>query len=458
MVGVALAALGVCGPAAATVPAGGGAVRVEAAFTATMPDRFGGDANGDGRIDLPNSAAYVQAGMEPGCGPACGPLFTLHLDAGASRATWGAEARPLSYRWEISGPRGRQMVRRGTAPTLDVRLPEGAYQVALEVEAALPWGTVLGGVARNVEVEDLLIVAIGDSYASGEGNPERAQPGGGAAALWADAPGDAAGEARHAAAHRSTSAWPALAALALERADPATSVTFVSVAATKARVATGLLEPQPAVSPMAQLDEVAALVGERHIDLLLVSVGGNDVGFAHIVRGLVDADRLADPVCYGTDLQNVWDAARDGNWNRVSSVVLGLPWGLECRAVAASGRPVLPGLEGLPGELDRLAEAIARRLAPGAVYLMEYPDPTGAGEPACGEIVGDVTPPFRFHEIDRAEMAAGRERVVQPLNRILAEAAARHGWHFVAGVAERFSGHPYCGARPSYSEGSAPGA
>jgi lysophospholipase L1-like esterase len=450
---LASAGLGVAVPAAAAAPAGGAAAVVRARFVATMPERFGFDADGDGLIDLPNSPAYVRPGGGSPCGAACGPLFTLRLDATESTAAMGGTALPvLSYRWEITGSVGRHLVRRGTAPRLEVPLPEGRYRVALEVEAALPWGTARGRSVREVVVEDLLIVAIGDSYASGEGNPERPRGEGDVPAAWADAPGDPVTEAAHAAAHRSTVAWPALAALALERADTGTSVTFVSVAASSARVEAGLLGPQSGVSPTGQLDQVAALTGRRRIDLLLVSIGGNDIGFARIVRGLVDADRLADPLCYGTDLQNVWEAALDGDWNRGSGLRFALPWGLGCRPTRTSGSPVLPGLQGLPAELDRLATAV-ERLGAAAVYLMEYPDPTGAGgkDGGCGEIVGDATPPFRFHEINRAEQEEGLARVVRPLNRILAEAASRHGWGFVGGVAEAFAaGHGYCGTRPEY--------
>jgi lysophospholipase L1-like esterase len=439
----------------AAAPPGSAAAAVRARFDATMPDRFGLDADGDGLIDLPNSARYVQAGSSGACGASCPTVFTLRLDASPSTATMDGMPLPVvSFRWEVSGPGGRHIVRLEAAPGLEIDLPEGRYQVSLEVEASSTWGSVRGRTTREVAVEDLLVVAIGDSYASGEGNPERPQVEGASGAQWADAPGDPETETAHAAAHRSTVAWPALAALALERQDPGTSVTFLSVAATKAEVAAGLLGPQPGVSSVSQMDQVVALVGERRIDLLLVSVGGNDIGFARIVRGLVDADRLADPVCYATDLQNVWDAASDGDSNRDSALRFALPWGVGCRAVGVTGRPVLPGLQGLPAELDRLAEAIAGRLDPAAVYLMEYPDPTavGDGEGACREIVGDVTPPFRFHEIDRAEMAAGRARVVEPLNRSLAEAAARHGWEFVGGLSPAFAaGHGYCGLRPDYS-------
>jgi lysophospholipase L1-like esterase len=441
-------------PAAATPAGSTGAVVVRARFAATMPERFGPDGNGDRLIDLPNTPAYVQPGADPACGAACGPLFTLRLDGAASTATMGGEPLPvLWYRWVISGEGGRRIVRRGAAPQVEVALVEGPYQVSLEVAAGLPWGRAVGRSTRRVLVEDLLVVAIGDSYASGEGNPERPREGS-AGAQWADSPDDPAAEAAHAAAHRSTAAWPSLAALALERADPSTSVTFVSVAATRAQVAAGLLGPRPGAGEASQIDQVAALVGDRQIDVLLVAVGGNDIGFAHIVRGLVDADPLADPVCYATDVENVFSAASDGDWNRGSALRLSLPWGLGCRAVPTSGNPVLPGLEGLPAELDRLAEAITTRLAPAAVYLMEYPDPTAAGdgEGACREIVGDVTPPFGFHEIDEAEMAAAGDRVVRPLNRILAEAAGRHGWRFVTGIAAAFgAGHGYCARRPDYA-------
>ena len=446
LVVLALAAGFPAAPAAA-----GGAVVVQARFEATMPDRFGLDADGDGLIDLPNSTAYVNPGEGPICGPACGPLFTLRLDAGASKAEQGGTALPATYRWEIDGPGGRKVVRRSTGPELEVALPEGQYRVALEVEAALPWGTARDTASAEVAVEDLLVVAIGDSYASGEGNPERPRSADGTPAQWADAPGDAAVEAAHAAAHRSTVAWPALAALALEEADRTTSVTFVSVASTAARIDSGLLAPLPGLS-QSQIDDVAALVGSRHIDLLLVAVGGNDIGFARIVRGLVDADHLADPVCYGTDLENVWQSALDGDWNRGSGLRLTFPRVVGCHQTHGAGQPVLPGLQGLPAALDRLDAEVERRLGPGAVYLLAYPDPTGGPDgAACPEIVGDVTPPFGVHEIDRTEQAEAVRRVLQPLNEILAEGAARHGWGYLDGAAASFAaGHGYCGSRPEY--------
>jgi len=431
--------------AAAPVPRLGSAPALVPAFRATMPDRFGLDADRDGIIDLPNTAAYVNSGA----GPA---LFGLQLDASQSRATVAGVALPIvEYRWHITGEGGPSLVRTGPLPVIEVRLPEGSYVVTLDIRVNLGWGTATARLEREVTVEDLLVVAVGDSYAAGDGNPERARRPGGLPALWADSPWDGAVASTHAAAHRSTAAWPALAALALERSDPASSVTFVSVAATGARIGPGLLVAGPGAAS-GQLEQVAALVGERTIDALLISIGGNDVGFAHVVRWLVDADPQADPLCYQTDLDNVWSSAADGDWSRGSGVGFSPPWGLGCRPTRENDRPQLPGLQGLAGELDALAAALEPGLDPSAVYLMEYPDPTGGpGGGLCREIAGDLTPPFGIHEIDTAEAAAARSLVLEPLNRTLAEAASRHRWTYVNGVAAAFgAGHGYCGTAPSY--------
>jgi lysophospholipase L1-like esterase len=428
---------------------------VQPTFTATMPERFGVDRDADGLIDLPNTVEYVQNGRRGLCPGGCDPVrFTLRLDASASRATLaGAPLAITGYRWRITGPDGPLLTRSTSLSGIEVQLPEGTYRVALDVQAALGWGTATARVERQVVVEDLLIVAVGDSYASGEGNPERPRLSGEDEAVWADSPGDPPAEAAHAAAHRSTVAWPALAALALERADPATSVTFVSLAASGARVSRGLLAAQSGDGGPGQVGEVAALVGGRRIDALVVSIGGNDIGFSRIVRGLVDADPQLDPVCYRVDLENVWRSAADGDWNRGSGLRFALPWGIGCRETRGTGRAVLPGLQGLPAEIDGLAAAVGAGLDVQAVYLMEYPDPTGAAEggKGCDEIVGDVTPPLGFHEIDTFEQAEGKARVLEPLNRLLAEAASRHGWVLVDGIAAAFgAGHGYCADPPDY--------
>ena len=411
----------------------------------SMPDRFGPDADGDGRIDFPNTTAYVHNRVAD-CSPCPDPRFDVRFEAAP---TAGLPVR--SYAWTVTGEAlASPLDYHRVLPTLDIRLPEGSYRVTVEAVVGLPWGSVSLLRSTEVVVEDLLVVAIGDSYASGEGNPEVRRLGPQAAAEWGDG-GDAFATQAHARAHRSTAAWPARTALALEQADPHTSVTFISVATTAARIDHGLLTPQNDTTE-SQIDEVARLVGDRSIDLLLVQEGGNSIGFSRVVRALVEADPLFDPVCYDMLVSQALAAVRDGDWGRGTRVQFRLPFDWSCETTPGTDGPYLPGLDGLGAAFDRLDSAL-RRFDIDQVVLVGYPDPTGAAGDGslCREIVGDVTPPMRFHEISRAEGRLGVTDVLKPLNLKLAEVAAAHGWRFVAGVDVAFAnGHGYCAPWPVY--------
>jgi len=422
-----------------------------------MVDRFGIDGNLDGMVDMPNTAAYVHGAVAAACSPSCPQaVFPVAFEARTGNVTLGAAFPFVEYRWDIRsavGPAQRHVRR---VPQMIVRLPEGRADVTLQVVIALPFGS-FGVVTRDsIDVEDFLVVAIGDSYASGDGNPERHRGQTGGAPVWGDGFGDPAVGADHAQARRSSVAWPAQVALDLERSDPRTSVTFLSVAASSATVARGLLAPQNSGLPEPQVPRVSALVGDREIDLLLVSIGGNDIGFSRLVAGLVDADPWLDPVCYETDLQNVWDSISDGEWNRVSRIRWHIsdPFNIRCRSARVEDGVTLAGLQGLPGELDRLAIAIDTFLRPSRVLVMEYPDPTGFSTGAtteiCDEIVGDAAP-LGLHEINREEQRLGGTEVLDPLNALLRDASLRHGWDFAAGGAAAFAdGHGYCAEWPNY--------
>ncbi|NQV05480.1 hypothetical protein HQ535_02935 [bacterium] len=423
-------------------------------FDWSMPDRFGFDADHDGRLDIPNSPAYVAGRSEGSCFGRCASApFLVVLDASTTAATMGGSTLDLlGFRWQISGNGITAPLKYSSvSPRLTVALAEGAYEVTLTVIAALPGqGTVTARVSGPVVVDDLLVVAIGDSYTSGEGNPEVRRDGD-IAALWADG-ATAVAEADHSAAHRSSAAWPVQAALALERLDPHTSVTFITVATSGAEIQRGVLSPQPSRHTLSQIDQVEALVGDRDIDMLLMSIGGNDVGFGKMVHGLVDADRLLDPFCYGTDVANVWQSVYDGNWNRSSAIDIDLFGArIGCKPTAEGNSRALPGLSGLGTAYDRLAAEISGRLHPESVIITEYPDPTGGGNETCGEIVGDITAPLRFHEISTAEQNLGREYVLNPLNDAISQASRRHGWIAVPHVSDAFAaGHGYCGDWPDY--------
>jgi hypothetical protein len=150
----------------------------------------------------------------------------------------------------------------------------------------------------TVQIRDYLIVSMGDSLASGEGNPD--VPGSYDVSLdWSldlNIHTNRAAQWKDSRCHRSAKSGPALAAKAFEDASPLTSVTFVSVACSGAEVRHLYSDRYEGIAPIGsstvppQIDAVAALVGPdsprggRSIDALLISAGINNLGFSDIIE------------------------------------------------------------------------------------------------------------------------------------------------------------------------------
>src|SRR5262249_55544939 len=101
-------------------------------------------------------------------------------------------------------------------------------------------------------------------------------------------------------AHRSTIAAPAQFALGLEQASPHQSVTFVSVANSGASIPSGVLGPMQSIGDSsyqlpAEIDELQGIIGTRHIDVLTITVGADDVGFTTLAEDLVENSHFGTP-------------------------------------------------------------------------------------------------------------------------------------------------------------------
>jgi hypothetical protein len=296
---------------------------------------------------------------------------------------------------------------------------QGVYPVTLRRRAAD--GALSAPVTRDVTVIDRLVVALGDSIASGEGNPDVRQK----FNFLGFKSENARWQSRQ--CHRSARHAPmAIAARALERADRHSAVTFVNLACSGAGIERsadgadgGLLDPYAGIERgrelLPQLDQLAALVRSRPVDALVISIGANDLRFTDVVKqcfkGSCATARLRDKV---NDRLN---ALRD--------------------------------------RYRRLAERLqALRVPPERVYLTEYPDPTtderGRRVRLSG-ILGHGIPGIPLPlGIDAREVAFAAEAIVGPLNRLAREAAAAHGWRFVGGIAQAFVGHGYAAGRESH--------
>jgi lysophospholipase L1-like esterase len=194
-------------------------------------------------------------------------------------------------------------------------------------------------VTTEILVRDLLVAGLGDSIASGEGNPDRPvalatdgfcfrrllhggrgdyfRPGraGYQGDKTCDMPGRNDGEWTrsgalwmNAACHRSLYSYQLRAALTLAIENPHLAVTYIPLGCSGATIADGLLGSQRAnetlcgaagggacsswvPAQVAQLRDLLARAQrdrpDRHLDLLLLSIGANDIGFSGLVANVL---------------------------------------------------------------------------------------------------------------------------------------------------------------------------
>jgi hypothetical protein len=178
--------------------------------------------------------------------------------AGGEACTWRVRSADSPAPSEVSAPCSRAVL---PVPAVwaTAQGRAGRHRATIEAQASQ------GAVSRiEIEIHDRLVVAIGDSVASGEGNPDVAsdwrglaeprvlaelqESGGGSGAGWfmtREAAESVAGAVWFdEQCHRSLNSWPARTAMALAAEDPHGAVTFVSFACGGASTYDGILFPQ----------------------------------------------------------------------------------------------------------------------------------------------------------------------------------------------------------------------
>ena len=245
----------------------------------------------------------------------------------------------------------------------------------------------------SVALKDLFIVSIGDSFASGQGNPDKPRHNL-HRARWIYEP-----------CHRSALAGPAQAAMTIEQSDPHSSVTFISFACTGAVIPNLLTSSQTQGSRTMppQLDKVFEAAGTRTIDALLVSIGGNDVHFSTLV---INAIRLKHAE---TDIAS--------------------------NKLAHDGLVLLPGLF---AAMAKRLSAPTNRATVANVFITQYPDLVrDETRDLC-----DHSTPFTelLNGISGAESEWALNAVINPLNSVIKTQATTWGWNYVDGIFSKFGG------------------
>lgn len=267
--------------------------------------------------------------------------------------------------------------------------------------AAMIAAPVLTAEVAQAQVVPITIVSVGDSYASGEGAPDQPVP-----QHWQGDNRDNMADR----CHRSNLAAPAVAAKLVGDQRP---VNFLHIACSGDKIA-------DLTGPGGQLETAASFAGGP-IDALIISIGGNDIGFASIVGAC-----LAAP----------------------------------CELFAFDGFPgaaidLAPGVAAIDSAIRALPVQVRH------VFVTEYPDPSTTffpvpdhrcGTPFAMNILGGG---FETLLPSSAEWAA--DLVVTPLNGALSSAVSRANsagpggptWHYVGGISAAFHGHGYCMGLPN---------
>lgn len=294
--------------------------------------------------------------------------------------------------------------------------------------------------------------------------------------------------------HRSGRAGSALAARQLEDADPRTSVTFVHLACSGATMTYGLLgwyqgtEPaaegvtneacnpapggtRPAGCVPPQLEVAKQLVGDREVDAMYVSIGGNDAHFADIIISCIlqepcsnangvsniDAAATAQQECPKlADISSLWMSPWFGPV--ISSLCADFMLGLEYPTMTAKElidegvdgdttwpvNPQFPGLANGYAAVDARIEQLGLLTADRSerLFLSEYVD---AVRDQSGAFCDFDSMGFRsIPGLSATESAFIDSYIVPRLTGAIEAATTANGWTFVDGVASRFRNKGYC--------------
>lgn len=290
------------------------------------------------------------------------------------------------------------------------------------------------------ERPEFVIVAIGDSFPSGEGSPERDGEydnrgrlrAGGRHEFWGL--DDPAKPLENQRCHRSKRAGPAVAAERLQETFPELRITFKSFACSGAKLGFasprdglppegGVLWPYRgveaglrAIGPMppqiVQINQFLEARPNKSIDALVMAIGINDFGFGDIVAGCVDP--------------RIDDCGRH----------------TETVARMRAGARALPGLYAtLAAAIDGRAAPVILSTRPRRVYLSEYPDPTHDDDGAyCDRKPrGDL-----FEDLIASESRWAYREALPALNGAVRTAVRRHGWSLIGGLERDFETHGVC--------------
>ncbi|PIO71737.1 hypothetical protein TELCIR_06359 [Teladorsagia circumcincta] len=263
-----------------------------------------------------------------------------------------------------------------------LQIKTGMHTVHLSISSSN--GNVVGVGGRSFDVQPLWFAIIGDSFASGEGNPDVHQHDG-AAAQWLDE-----------RCHRSSKSFAAQVFQQVAAVRPQTYLTFLACAG--ATVENGILKAESgSSSQLATLESIATLRG-RGPDVVILSTGGNDIGFSDIINALVHESARFDI------------SLMDMRFFFVSH------------------------------QLDLVAERLAA-IGTGSVFVPQYFDFT---KNQYGEVDASC---IASGEMSTSSMTFAERRILRRLNTLLLKKGVQYGWHVATAIPSLFARKGICSSQ-----------
>jgi hypothetical protein len=324
----------------------------------------------------------------------------------------------MTYVWTVTGG-GKSQVLPGRGCKTHATVPSlGDYSVtAKEFKGGKETGTVVTNPA--VKVQDFLIVGLGDSNGSGEGNPPFYYP----------------------RCNRSVDSYQFQAALYVETHDRHSSVTFIHASCSGARIDHLTSEPYagtrggtPPLDP--QIAQVRDLIARgkpaRKIDAVIVSAGVNDLAFGPILEFCVTLGHATSPFA-GCEKAPV--IPKLDSTNRV----VGFSAASSASTPTLSSRLATLQKE-LPARYGPLATDLRGKgglgVSPADVFITQYPNFTnGSDAKPCG--------PYGLARFTTSTWAWLGENA-NTLNASVRSAAQRYGWTLAPVNTAAFAHRGYC--------------
>lgn len=378
--------------------------------------------------------------------------FDILVEGCVDKADWdldqAGKSTKRAYTWTANG----QAVAVNKCRSKLTFPAQGSYPVSLGVDGKT--------FKQIVRVKDILIVAIGDSMSSGEGSPDYMQFNGTPyrGAGWVDRQ-----------CHRSKSAPAAQAAMAIERMDPKTSVTFISFACSGATLDTNSVlstsmwdgyAPVPSYNKywmsgtgiLGPYVGIESPHGEDYEDIIeYLEEGGHGIQLSQVDQlklALSGARRRADVVVMSAGINDARFAAM------MHTCALYSDCPEEGIGSAGSKMPLKNRFAWDADKITDMYKRLGQEIGPLAnrVMVFQYPNAfTGDNGKTCEESLEDVALAWlpgvlrlgvTAYEADWIQSFAGPR-----VHSAIKQGTSLAGFEFIEGPWQAFKGHGYCASQ-----------